>query len=238
MQDPKTYTDVTQHRPSRRSQSREHRRSRSASKKARRRMYYFVAGGSVALALILSLLLPSIQIGSGDDSVNSSSASTPRIYPDTPPDVGTPVQKQAALHIDQGELHIPYNTTPPTSGPHYRMPAAWGIYEQRQEDEIIVHNLEHGGIAINYNIGAPNIVRAITEFVQGQPDYPACIIMQPYPDLPKLSISLTAWGWIQEIDVSDFSNADLDAMQRFIDSHKNRGPEDLGIDCGGNQRME
>jgi len=54
-------------------------------------------------------------------------------------------------HIPEGE-RVTYNSNPPTSGSHYQVPAAWGIYSLKPPvDERLVHNLEHGGIIISYN---------------------------------------------------------------------------------------
>jgi Protein of unknown function (DUF3105) len=43
-----------------------------------------------------------------------------------------------------------WNTSPPTSGPHYELPAKWGGYTDPLNPAQFVHNLEHGGIFIQY----------------------------------------------------------------------------------------
>src|SRR3989344_4041615 len=52
-------------------------------------------------------------------------------------------------HINVGDPHEPYNSNPPTSGPH-AAPAEWGISSVEIPDENAIHNLEHGGIWISY----------------------------------------------------------------------------------------
>lgn len=69
----------------------------------------------------------------------------------TAPLPGTAYQIQGREHISVGASHLPYNSSPPTSGPHYGNPAPWGIYDHELPDEQLVHNLEHGGIWISYN---------------------------------------------------------------------------------------
>ena len=49
-----------------------------------------------------------------------------------------------------------WNTDPPTSGPHYGIPAVFGIYEDELEIARVVHNLEHGGIYILYGQDVPD----------------------------------------------------------------------------------
>ena len=64
---------------------------------------------------------------------------------------GTAVPTQGAQHISVGAVHAPYNSNPPTSGPHYAQPAAWGVYGSELLDEQVIHNLEHGGVWISYD---------------------------------------------------------------------------------------
>ena len=53
-------------------------------------------------------------------------------------------------HIDAGDTHVPYITDPPTSGPHAGSVSS-GFYDTPIADENIVHNLEHGHVAISYD---------------------------------------------------------------------------------------
>ena len=69
---------------------------------------------------------------------------------------------------DQGNRHVmtlketipPYNSTPPTSGPHLPYIASWGIYTEPIPDQLQVHNLEDGGVLVQYNCpdGCPDLV--------------------------------------------------------------------------------
>ena len=51
-------------------------------------------------------------------------------------------------HIKEGTAHAPYNSDPPSSGPHYEIPADTGFYSSPLEPERVVHNMEHGQIVI------------------------------------------------------------------------------------------
>ena len=50
-------------------------------------------------------------------------------------------EAQEAKHIEEGSSHPPYNSDPPTSGPHYPSPADTGFYTAPLEPERVVHNL-------------------------------------------------------------------------------------------------
>jgi hypothetical protein len=66
------------------------------------------------------------------------------------PKPGQSVPQQARTHIQVGDAHEPYNTDPPTSGPHAGTVRA-GFYDEALPDENLVHNLEHGYVIIGYN---------------------------------------------------------------------------------------
>ena len=63
-----------------------------------------------------------------------------------------------------------YNSFPPSSGPHYQQPAPWGIYEDPIKQTILVHNLEHGGIVVQYGDVGEETVKDIQSFYQDDPN--------------------------------------------------------------------
>lgn len=141
---------------------------------------------------------------------------------------------QGTQHIGKEEQHVVYNTKPATSGPHWSIggeaPVSWGISKQPLPDEAMVHNLEHGGIAIQYNCReCPELVSAIEDFYTRYstnpsnrlPLYPGStkIVVAPYYDM-STRIAVTAWG---RIDIMD--NFDEERITRFIDAYRDKGPE-------------
>lgn len=69
------------------------------------------------------------------------------------PQIGTQTADEGRKHIAREESHEPYKSDFPTSGPHYaddQSPTKWGVYEEELPDEILVHNMEHGGIVVTY----------------------------------------------------------------------------------------
>ncbi|MBD2449999.1 DUF3105 domain-containing protein [Nostoc sp. FACHB-152] len=76
----------------------------------------------------------------------------PGVYPGTIlPGFRFPDLGQQHVEVGTSVTYNSNNSNPPTSGPHYPYPAAWGIYVYPPADEFLVHNLEHGGVIISYN---------------------------------------------------------------------------------------
>lgn len=68
--------------------------------------------------------------------------------------IGVSHKEQARNHIARGQQHEPYNSDPPSSGPHYAdqgAPTLWGVYTQEVPEEVFLHNEEHGGVVYTYN---------------------------------------------------------------------------------------
>ena len=122
-----------------------------------------------------------------------------------------------------------WNTDPPTSGPHYEVPAIWGSYDQPVNQAQLVHNLEHGGIAIQYGDDVPaGTVEHLKSFVQ---HHPRGTILAPYPSLGN-TIALGAWVTenASEPDKGTAYLAKCDAFDEgafaaFFDAYQFKGPE-------------
>lgn len=163
---------------------------------------------------------------------------TPTPVP-TQTQVATPPARagQVALQPDQGASHLPpgqrfgsYITLPATSGPHWitppipfvptGAPARWGFYEQELPDEVLVHNLEHGGIGIHYNCSraCPELVQQLTGLV---PPDASQFIVAPYADMDH-RIAVTAWRRVLYLE--EFHAAQI---QFFIENYQDRAPESV-----------
>jgi hypothetical protein len=121
-----------------------------------------------------------------------------------------------------------WNTVPPTSGPHYPVPVVYGIYDEPVNQAQLVHNLEHGAIAIQYGDDVPDAtVQELRTFAQGRP---RGTLLAPYPALGE-RVALGAW--VADDDDPDKGTAylakctsfDEDAFEAFFDAYQFRGPE-------------
>lgn len=124
----------------------------------------------------------------------------------------------ASPHILMGVPHVPYNSNPPTSGPHLGELAAWGVGFRPIPDELQVHNLEDRGVVIQYRCSpdCPDLVDKLTAIVKRYGDY---VLLAPRPGMDK-RIALTAWGKLDKFD--EFDQARIEKfIKRFrgIDHH-------------------
>lgn len=131
-------------------------------------------------------------------------------------ELGQTFPNKGQEHIAVGAAHLPYNSNPPTSGPHYLQPAAWGIYQAELPDEVLIHNLEHGGIWISYNNIDQTTKQRIEALAKEHPD--KMIVTPRVRDNAK--IVLASWRHLLKLDTFD-----EETVISFIKANKNRSPE-------------
>ncbi|MDQ2682405.1 MAG: DUF3105 domain-containing protein [Chloroflexota bacterium] len=140
---------------------------------------------------------------------------------------GTPVPALMPLHVKRGEPHSPYNSTPPTSGPHYGDEiAAWGVHDQPIEDEVQVHNLEHGGVLLQYGCTCPEVRALLERFAAPETGYPTKVIAAPNPNL-ETDVALTAWHYIWTMPASEVTE---EGVRSFIEAHIDQGFEHVAAE--------
>ena len=99
-------------------------------------------------------------------------------------------------HIEVGAPHEPYNSDPPTSGPHYQSPDGPvdpSYYTNELEPEQVVHNLEHGQVVIWYR---PDLDAEMKDRIERLAEQEStATVALPYEGIDdKHSFVLTAWG--------------------------------------------
>lgn len=134
-----------------------------------------------------------------------------------PGPLGEKIPGQGLAHIQLGQPHPPYNSNPPTSGWHTPQTARWGAHRTEVPDEIVLHNLEHGGIWISYK--DPKDTELIEKLEALVSRYRSKVILTPRPrnDSP---IAVAAWERLMKLDVYDEQR-----IVAFINAFKNKGPE-------------
>jgi len=126
-------------------------------------------------------------------------------------------------HLSDLRQQVTYNSFPPTSGPHYVRPAPWNIYTDPINQKIGVHNLEHGGIVIQYGSKVPSSkVTQLTTFYQQDPDG---LLVAPLPALGN-KIALTAWRRLALC-----TSFGQNAFSAFVHAFRFKGPESLPRDA-------
>jgi hypothetical protein len=134
---------------------------------------------------------------------------------------------------DEGNAHaaegapIQYRHDPPSSGTHYVMASAAGVYAEPQPTGNWVHSLEHGYIVLLYNCptDCPELVSQLRQFYETAPKSVRYggqkLIIQPYPSLQH-KLAIVAWDYLDELD--DF---DAGRLLAFYNAYLDRGPEDV-----------
>jgi hypothetical protein len=140
-----------------------------------------------------------------------------------------------ASHTELCET-ITYSTNPPSSGDHWPRWAAFGIYDDPVPREMLVHDLEHGAVALLHDCDGctEEVVDALLEVtvdfgadekcLGGSSGAVARFIVAPDPDIDH-PIALAAWGATYVATCID-----PPSLQAFVDEHYATGPEDT---CAG-----
>jgi hypothetical protein len=138
---------------------------------------------------------------------------------------------------DQGHTHVasataahePYTTDPPTSGPHLDGLAAWGVSDKTLNPVEYVHNMEDGGVIVQYRPDLPAAdVERLKAIVKSYDNIYVSmrlpngnttqinqhVLMVPYPTL-KEPVVLTAWTHMQR-----FPTLDENGIRHFIDMYR------------------
>jgi hypothetical protein len=168
------------------------RARREEQRSAAKRRRYLMIGGAVVVVVAVIALIVVTRLQQG-------------------PLPGEAVASLGNQHLDGlDEPHVPYNTSPPTSGPHVEMHADSKISSEPLAPEIHVHELEHGGVFVSYNCAAysgdcDQLVSELSTIVTPLSN----TFLAPYPDMDS-PIALTAWQRIDRLD-----SVDADRIRRF-----------------------
>lgn len=117
-------------------------------------------------------------------------------------------------HVAEGDTSADYNSDPPTSGPHWETVAAWQSYDFIVPDQVLVHNLEDGGVILWYTLGSAEEnqqnMRQLEEVAKGFER----VVVAPREGLGA-PFAATAWQRRQL-----FETLDTAAMRTFIEAYE------------------
>jgi len=146
------------------------------------------------------------------------------------PDSGDPALLDGVERFpSEGRSHVPagrevdYNTTPPTSGPHYDGAVEAGFYEETPPLGELVHSLEHGAVVVYYDESAltPETRGSLEEWAAVHDGTYSSVIVVPHPeDDPAEPYVLTAWR--TRLRVPSY---DAEVVRAFLAEYLGRGPE-------------
>jgi hypothetical protein len=184
-----------------------------------------VAAGAAAIAFA---------VGQGEEekAAGTLGSCTLRSFPAQ----GLDNKSQRAGHVTQLPKGFKYNSSPPTSGPHDAQWVIWNVYDSPVPQINLVHNLEHGGIAVQYGSQVPKAT--VDQIVAWYADDPNAMVVAPLPALGK-RIALTAWSADYDGDPTNpdaritdsegrlamCTTFDEDAFTEFRDDYRYEGVE-------------
>jgi Protein of unknown function (DUF3105) len=139
-------------------------------------------------------------------------------------------------HVQQVPEDFEYNSFPPTSGPHHPEPPPFGIYDEPVEQFRLIHNLEHGGVVIQYGRNVSQ--QTVNELLEWYRDDPNGIVIAPLPALGN-RIALAAWkaevgAGLASAEgqgvLGTLRRFDEEAFDAFMDAYAFNGPEPFSKD--------
>lgn len=185
---------------------------REQARRKKQQQQWMVIGGAVAVVLLIAAAVVF-------NVINQR------------PVVGeTTFPTQGNLHIPLGSTSsVPYNSTPPTSGPHYENLAAWGIQSQNVRYEHLIHNLEDSGVVVYYQCedGCPEIVEQLEDILEPYLAEGRHVVLarndptwteggsQPLHKDMGARIALTAWRKLLLME-----DVNADTIRTFIDRYE------------------
>jgi hypothetical protein len=150
-------------------------------------------------------------------------------------------ESQRAGHVAELPKGFKYNSFPPTSGPHHSQWVIWNVYDSQVPQINLVHNLEHGGVAVQYGSQVPKAT--VDQIVAWYSEDPNGIVVAPLPSLGR-RIALTVWTAEYDGNPEDPSSRithsegrlamcptfDEDAFSEFRDDYRYNGVERFAPD--------
>jgi hypothetical protein len=190
-----------------------------------------VSAGVLVLACGTSST-PDPVVTPGDSGKDSGRLSSPFRPPGRPCEIviDSP-EVLASPHVPDGTV-VTYNSSPPTSGPHYAEWANFQEFTTPLEDGYLVHALEHGAVVLLHQSPTitPDDLQKLRSVRDAIPTDPVCdpairvrVIIAPYAKL-DVPFAAVAWGWSYKAKCID-----LPTLTPFAQEHYNHGTENLCV---------
>jgi Protein of unknown function (DUF3105) len=128
-----------------------------------------------------------------------------------------------ASHVAELPEGYEYNSIPATSGLHNATTAIWNLYDRPVPQINYVHNLEHGGVVVQYGSEVPaDAIASLADWYQE--DTRGVIVAPLAADLeeqdPTLADQIVATSWTHMLRCNSF---DEESLTNFSDDY--RGPQ-------------
>ncbi len=208
------------------------------------RQLRFLLAGGVGLVILVAVVLAVTLSG-------SSGGSDPMPVAELTAAGCTPfagVTPAAWDHVPDGqEGDYEFGTFPRTADIHDPTLVIWNRYTDPVSQMMLGHNLEHGGIYVQYGDGASaETIQMIADWWATDPNG---IVVAPFPELDPDVIALGAWWTPDQSDASEHGDGadsvylaslgqlaycnqfDETAFSAFRDAFRGRGPEAFPVNA-------
>ena len=171
-------------------------------------LYGFAGAGVVGLVVVIAVFA----LGGGSSSGATSAGTS--IQAD-----GCQFKTYPALPVSHYTTLTPsppptWNSVPPTSGRHYVQPLVFGQYDQPVLEIQAVHNLEHGGVILQYGSKvSKQQVDAITQWYRADAN---ALVVAP---LPSLGDKVAMTGWTRWSECTGFNEKAANAFRKAFRYH-------------------
>ncbi len=203
-----------------------------------RQLRFLLAGGVGLIVIVVVVIAVAAGGGGGGSSPMPVAELTAA---GCTPFAGVPPTAWDHVPEDQIPADYVFGTFPRTADIHDPTLVIWNRYTDPVSQMMLGHNLEHGGIYVQYGDGvSPESVQQIADWWAGDPN---AIVIAPFPELEPDVIALGAW-WTPDQDngaASDrvyesslgqlaYCNAfDETAFSAFRDAFRGLGPEPFPV---------
>ena len=204
-----------------------------------------IAAGAVLAVVAVAVIALAATSGGGDQTtprrIGSARIANVAIPAAANANLASAARAAACVLLNppsEGRVHVlgpvTYHTNPPSSGPHYPMPAHDGIYDPgtTPRKEQLVQSLEHGRIEIQYRPGVDarligELQSLVFEFSHRDSD-PRVLLFQNATGMPY---EVAAVAWTHILGCDRFSPATIDAIRDFRSAYDLKAPEQFYIDA-------
>jgi hypothetical protein len=224
-------------------QEREQREAAAKADQRRRQLIGYAVGGGIALVAVI--IGVAVLAGGGGGSSEASGDVLPSGGSYPPPREVSSVEAGAKLanckltsykansreHLADLSQTVKYASNPPTSGPHYQVPAEDGAYGEDVPDvKEFVHTLEHGRVIIWFNKKLPASDRAALKKYYDDDPY-QMVLVANQTKMPY-DVAVSAWNKDPEpngtgrlLACKKYNDNVFTAIEAFKDENRSRGPE-------------
>ena len=122
------------------------------------------------------------------------------------------VQLYPGLEPTHTESRVTYDVIPPVGGPHNPTWLQCGIYDEEQQNENAVHDLEHGAVWLTYDpaFATDEQIEALRDLARERGSY---MLVSPYDGIGE-AMAASAWGAQLRFD-----DVDDPVLAEFIENY-------------------